>query len=62
MKTKVNFKTDDITKWETNNYNTHIQKLCNISKTTGSQTMKLRHLIEYNKRSIFIETTYTKYG
>ena len=49
MKTKVNFKTDDITKLETNNYNTHIHKLCNISRAKGSQTMKRGQLIEYNR-------------
>ena len=55
MKTKVNFKTDDITKLETNNYNTHIHKLCNISRAKGSQTMKRGQLIEYNKRNTFLK-------
>ena len=39
-----------------------IHILPNISRNKGSQTMKLGQLIEYSKRNIFIEKSYTKCG
>ena len=32
-----------------------IYKLPNISRSKGNQTMKFGHLIEYNKRDIFLQ-------
>ena len=34
----------------------------NISRSKGNQTMKFRHLIEYNMREFFYEKPYTKCG
>ena len=39
---------------------THI--LHNISRSKGSQTMKLGQLIEYSMRNIFLEKSYRKCG
>ena len=36
-----------------------IHILPNISRSKGNQTMKLRQLIEYNMRNIFLEKSYT---
>ena len=36
------------------------QKLPNILRSKGNQTMKFGQLIEYNMRNIFIEKSYTK--
>ena len=33
-----------------------------MSRSKGYQTMKFGHLIEYNKRNIFLEKLYAKYG
>ena len=41
----------DVTTRLTNNYNT----MPNISESKGNQTMKRGHLIEYNKRIIFLQ-------
>ena len=38
------------------------QILLNISKSKGTQTMKLGQLIEYNMRNNFLEKSYTKCG
>ena len=48
----VNFRIYDVTTWLENNYNIHIAQ---ISQRKGNQTMKIRQLIEYNKRNIFLE-------
>ena len=37
-----------------------IHILRNISRSKGSHTMKFGQLIEYNKRNIFLEKSYTK--
>ena len=37
-----------------------IDILPNISRSKGNQTMKFGQLIEYNMRTIFVETSYTK--
>ena len=34
--------------------------LSNISISKGNQTMNFGHLIEYNKKNIFVEKSYTK--
>ena len=39
-----------------------IHILSNISKSKGNQTMEFGYLIEYNKRNIFLEKSYTKCG
>ena len=39
-----------------------IHILHNISRNTGNQTMKSGQLLEYNKRDIFLEKSYTKCG
>ena len=39
-----------------------IQILPNISQNKGNQTMKFGHLIEYNKRNIFLQKFYRKWG
>ena len=39
-----------------------IHILPNISRSKGNQAMKLCLLVEYNKRNIFLEKFYTKYG
>ena len=39
-----------------------IQILPNILRSKGNQTMKFRHLIQYNMRNIFLEKSYTKCG
>ena len=39
-----------------------IHILSNISKSKGNQTMEFGQLIEYNKRNIFLEKSYTKCG
>ena len=49
----------DVTDWTTNNYNTYIGQ---ISTSKGNQTMKLDQLIEYNRRNILYEKSYTKCG
>ena len=37
-----------------------INKLPNISRSKGKQTMKLGQLIEYNKRNTFLQNLYGK--
>ena len=39
-----------------------IHILRNISRKKGNQTMKFDQIIKYNRRNIFIEESYTKYG
>ena len=39
-----------------------IHILHNISRSKGTQTIKLGPLIEYNMRNIFLEKSYIKYG
>ena len=39
-----------------------MQRLTNVSRRKGNQTMKFSQLIEHNMRSIFLEKLYTKYG
>ena len=39
-----------------------IHILPNILKTKGNQTMKFGELIECNRRTIFVEKSYTKCG
>ena len=36
--------------------------LPNISQSKGNKTMKFGHLIEYNKRNIFLQKLYGKWG
>ena len=36
--------------------------LLNTSRSKGNQTMKFDQLIEYNKRNIFVEKSYTVCG
>ena len=36
--------------------------MTNIASTKGNQSMKFGQLIEYNRRNIFLERTFTKYG
>ena len=36
-----------------------IHKLPNISRNKGNQTMKFGQLIEYDKRNIFLQKSYT---
>ena len=55
----VNFKTYDVTTWETNNCNTYI---AHISRSKYNEAMEFDQLIEYNMRYIFLEKSYTKYG
>ena len=38
-----------------------INILSNISRSTSSQTMTFRQLIEYNMRNIFRQKSYTKF-
>ena len=54
-KAKVNFEIYDVTEWETN-------KLLNISRIKGNQTIKFGRLIEDDMRNIFLEKWYTKCG
>ena len=37
-----------------------IRILCNNARTKDNQTMKLGHLIKYNKRNVFYEKSYAK--
>ena len=39
-----------------------IHILPNISRSIFNQAMKFSQLIEYNKRNIFLEKSYTKFG
>ena len=39
-----------------------IHILLNVSRSKGSQTMKVGHLIEHNMGSIFLEKSYAKCG
>ena len=50
--TQSPFKIYDVTTWLRNNYNTHI--LLNISPSKGNKTAKSGHVIECNKRNIFL--------
>ena len=43
----VNFKIYDVTKWTTNNYNTHFAK--------DNQTMKFGPLVDYNMINTFLK-------
>ena len=36
--------------------------LANISRSKGNQAMKFGQLIEHNKKIIFLEKSYAKYG
>ena len=54
-KAKANFKIYDVTEWEKN-------KLLNISRIKGNQTIKFGRLIEDDMRNIFLEKWYTKCG
>ena len=36
--------------------------LTNISRRKGNKVMKLRQLIDYNMRNIFLDNSYAKYG
>ena len=39
-----------------------IHIVLNITRSKDNQTREFGHLIEYNMRNIFLETSYTKYG
>ena len=54
---KNNFEIYDVTSWLINKCNTHIS---NISRSTGSQTMKFGQLIEFNMREIFLLKNHTQ--
>ena len=56
---KVNFKFCDVTAWLTNYFNTHVTQYL---ENKSNQTMKFDQLIEGNKRNIFLEKSYTKFG
>ena len=47
-----------VSNWIRNNYNT----LPDILRSKCNQTMKIGQLLEYNKRSIFLEKSCTKCG
>ena len=49
----VNFKTYGVTKWTTNDDNTHNT---NISKGKGNQAMKFGQLINCSMKNIFLQT------
>ena len=54
------FKFCDVTAWLTNNCHTHIEYRQYTSK--ANQTIKFGQLVEYNKRNIFLEKSFTECG
>ena len=57
-KAEVGLKIYDVTNWETITITNHI--LPDISRSKGNQTIAFCHLIDYNKRNIFLEKSWTK--
>ena len=55
---KTNFKTCDVTDWETNNYNADIVQYL---KSKSNKTIEFGQLIEYNTRNISLEKSYKKF-
>ena len=56
-KAKVNFKFYDLANWGEGKKN----KLSNISRCKGNQTIIFGHLVEFNMKNIFLEKSYTQY-
>ena len=53
----IKLKSYDVTDWTTK---IAIHILLNISRSKGNQRMKFGQLLEYSKRNIFLEKSYTK--